>query len=104
MVIVETKNIYFNKHTWIMTDLELTNFTKVAKDSVDFTKNKGTTQLFPIQPNKIISVMFKGLLQHDDWAAFRRNTAFEQDLLLCLSARTVVVKQTQNEDRGQYHL
>lgn len=48
--------------------------------------------------------MFRGLLEHGDSAAFRRKIVFEQDLLLSLSAKTVIVKQTQDDHRGQYDL
>lgn len=106
MLIVGTKSIYLNKQAGIMAYLELINFTKAVKDSSLqwLQQNKGSTQLSPIWPNKIISMMLKWLWEHDDWAIFRRKTVFEKDLLLCSSIRTVEVKQTQNDHRGQYYL
>lgn len=103
---VESKNIYLNQQAGIMAHIELSNSTKAVKDSSLqwLHQNKGSTQLSLIWPNKIISMMFKLLWEHDDWATCRRKTVFEKGLLLRLSAKTVIVKQTQNDHQGQYYL
>lgn len=82
----------------IMAYLELINFTRAVQDSrlQWLHQNKGSTQLSPICPKKIMSMMFKGLWEHDDWVTFKRKAVFEKDLLLYLSTRTVIVQQTQN--------
>lgn len=81
-----------------MAYLELINFTRAVQDSrlQWLHQNKGSTQLSPICPKKIMSMMFKGLWEHDDWVTFKRKAVFEKDLLLYLSTRTVIVQQTQN--------
>lgn len=106
MLEVETKNTYLNKEAGIMSYLELINFTKAVQDSSLqwLHQNKGSKQLSPIWPNKIISMMFKCLWEHDDCTTLRRKTVFEKGLLLCLSTRTVKVKQTQNDHQSQYYL